>query len=327
MWLEFPRLLSQLSHNPSCRAIILSGAGDRAFTTGLDVTAAVSSNLFNPTSSIANGPEPWETSNPSSNLISNHSQENNNTAYPRPHPPPFQVSSQPHQTPDPPDPARIAHHLRTRIQTFQSSITSLAQCRKPLIAALHGHCLGLGIDIACCADIRFCTPDTKFSVKEVDIGLAADVGTLTRLGKIVGNEGWCKEVCLSARGWGAEEAKEVGFVSRVVSGSPTSPSPTAPRKNSQSPSRRSVSGSGSAGDDPSKSALLAAAISLAELIASKSPVAVEGTKDIMDFSREHTTEDGLRYTAVWNMSMLQTGDIKEAMIKGMRKERGRFAKL
>lgn len=163
----------------------------------------------------------------------------------------------------------------------------------------------------------------------MDVGLAADVGTLTRLGKIVGNEGWCKEVCLSARGWGAEEAKEVGFVSRVVSGSTKSPSPTAPRKNSQSPSRGSVSGSGSgsAGDDPSKSALLAAAISLAELIASKSPVAVEGTKEIMDFSREHTTEDGLRYTAVWNMSMLQTGDIKEAMIKGMRKERGRFAKL
>ena len=69
---------------------------------------------------------------------------------------------------------------------------------KPVIAAIHGYCFGLGVDISVCCDVRICTEDAKFSVKEVDIGIAADVGTLTRLGKVVGNGSWVKDVCLSA---------------------------------------------------------------------------------------------------------------------------------
>lgn len=89
------------------------------------------------------------------------------------------------------------------------------------IAFLHGICYGLAIDISSAADIRLCsnTPPAQFCVKEVDIGLAADIGTLTRLPKIVGSESWAKEVCLSARVWGADEAARVGFVGRVIEGS------------------------------------------------------------------------------------------------------------
>lgn len=115
------------------------------------------------------------------------------------------------------------------------------------------------MDIATAADVRLCAADTKFAVKEVDIGLAADIGTLSRLPKVVGNFGWVKEVALSARVFGAEEALRVGFVSQVFGG---------------------------------KEEVLKGALELAGLIASKSPVAVLGTKDILNWSRDRSVEDG-----------------------------------
>ena len=100
-----------------------------------------------------------------------------------------------------------------------------------------------------CADIRICTKDVKLAVKEVDIGLAADIGTLTRLPKIVGNHSWIKDVCLSARVFGAEEAYRVGFVSQVLE---------------------------------NKEKAVETALKMAELLASKSPVAVQGTKELLN---------------------------------------------
>ncbi len=108
-------------------------------------------------------------------------------------------------------------------------------------------------------DIRICAADTRFSVKEVDIGLAADVGTLTRLPKVVGNYSWVKDVCLTARVFGADEALRVGFVSGVY---------------------------------PSKSDGMKAALQLAGLIVSKSPVATMGTKELLNWSRDRPVEDG-----------------------------------
>lgn len=123
---------------------------------------------------------------------------------------------------------------------------------------MHGIALGLAIDIACCADVRLCAQDTRFAVKEVDIGLAADIGTLARLPKAVGSQSWVKDVCLTARDFGAAEALAVGFVSRVLE---------------------------------SKAAALAAGLKMAASLATKSPVAVQGTKDILNHSRDHTVED------------------------------------
>ena len=210
MWLELRTIFDGLSADPNVRAVVLSGAGDRAFTTGLDVQAAAAES------------------------------------------PVFQTDS-------PLDGARRAALIRQHIAEFQDCISAIERCDKPVICALHGYCLGLAVDIAVCADVRVCAADAVFAVKEVDIGLAADVGTLSRLPKVVGNAGWVKDVCLSARLFKAAEAEKVGFVARVY---------------------------------PGKAELVKAAVEWATLVASKSPVAVQGTKELLNWSRDHSVQDG-----------------------------------
>jgi delta(3,5)-delta(2,4)-dienoyl-CoA isomerase len=163
-----------------------------------------------------------------------------------------------------------------------------------VICVMHGYTLGLAMDISTCADIRICSADTKFAVKEVDIGLAADIGTLTRLPKVVGNFSWVKDVSLSARIFGAEEAYRVGYVSQILE---------------------------------TKEKAIQAALKMAELIASKSPVAVQGTKELLNHARDHTVADSLRYTGVWNSAAIQTSDVERAMLSGLKKTKPRFEKL
>ncbi|KAL4928209.1 enoyl-CoA hydratase/isomerase family protein [Aspergillus undulatus] len=246
MWLELGTLINQLSIDPSVRAIIISGAGEKAFTAGLDVKAA------------------------SQGLLSSDSKSCGT------------------------DPARKAVHLRREIGSFQDCVSTLEKCEKPVIVAMHGFSLGLAIDLSSAADVRFCAKDTRFAVKEVDIGLAADVGTLSRLPKIVGNFGWVKDVALTARIFGAEEALRVGFVSRVFE---------------------------------TKQEAIGGAIELAGLVASKSPVAVQGTKELLNWSRDHTVQDGLRYTTIWNSAALQTSDVQSALLSGIQKRKPTFEKL
>lgn len=192
------------------------------------------------------------------------------------------------------DAARTATSLRRHIYEFQACITALEKCEKPIIAILHGISYGLAIDLSLACDIRLCAADTRLTVKEVDIGLAADIGTLSRLPKAVGNYSWVKEVCLSARIFDSAEAEKVGLVSGVYN---------------------------------SKAETVAAGLKLATLIASKSPVAVQGTKEILNYSRDRSVEEGLRYTAVWNQAMLQTQDVKDAMLSGLQKKTPKFSKL
>jgi len=163
-----------------------------------------------------------------------------------------------------------------------------------VIVVLHGYSFGLAIDIATCADIRLCTSTVKLAVKEVDIGLAADIGTLTRLPKIVGNFSWVKDVALSARVFGAEEAYRVGFVSQVLE---------------------------------NKGKAVEEALRMGALLAEKSPVAVQGTKELLNHARDHTTADSLRYTGVWNSAAIQTSDVERAMLSGLQKTKPRFEKL
>lgn len=115
------------------------------------------------------------------------------------------------------------------------------------------------MDLACAADVRLCSADVKICVKEVDIGLAADIGTLSRLGKVVGSFGWVKEVSMTARVFGAEEAKRVGFVN---------------------------------GAFETKEAAVQAGLKMAGVMAAKSPVAVQGTKELLNWSRDHSVQDG-----------------------------------
>lgn len=139
-----------------------------------------------------------------------------------------------------------------------------------MICVLHGISIGLAIDLSTCADVRICAANTRFAVKEVDIGLAADIGTLSRLPKSVGSFSWVKDVCLSARTFDAKEALSVGFVSQV---------------------------------HETKSKAVEAGLKMAELLATKSPVAVQGTKELLNHARDHSVDES-RFNAVLSLSIL-----------------------
>lgn len=124
--------------------------------------------------------------------------------------------------------------------------------------------------------------------------MAADIGTLARLPKIVGSTSWVKDVCLTARDFSAQEAMQQGFVSQV---------------------------------HEDKAQAIAAGLKMAQLLASKSPVAVQGTKELLNYGREHGTADSLRYTSVWNAAAVQSEDFAKAMMSGLQKTKPTFAKL
>jgi delta(3,5)-delta(2,4)-dienoyl-CoA isomerase len=174
-------------------------------------------------------------------------------------------------------------------------VERLAECfSTAVICVLHGISFGLALDISTCADVRIASADAKMSIKEVDIGLAADIGTLTRMPKVVGSFSWVKEVALSARIFGAEEALRVGFVSQVKE---------------------------------SKAKAIEAALDMAALLATKSPVAVQGTKELLNHARDNSIASSLRYTGVWNSAAIQTSDVEKAMLSGLKKTRPTFEKL
>lgn len=163
-----------------------------------------------------------------------------------------------------------------QLSDMQAAFTALEQCPLPIIAAIHGSCIGAGVDLITACDVRLCTSATVFCVKEVAVGLSADVGTLQRLPKIVGNQSWVREVCLSARSIPAEEALQVGLVSRVAA---------------------------------SEQELAEMVDKLAGSIAAHSPVAVRGTKQALVYARDHTVEDGLQQIAAFNALALQGPDL------------------
>ncbi|KAJ3305368.1 hypothetical protein HDV03_001661 [Kappamyces sp. JEL0829] len=192
-------------------------------------------------------------------------------------------------------PARDAlAFLNGQLKPWQEALTSIETCRKPVICCLNGLAIGGAIDLATACDIRFCTSDTVFSVREVDVGLAADLGTLQRLPKVVGNQSWVRDVCITARDFKADEALTVGFVSRVFDG---------------------------------QAQMLDAALQMASLIASKSPIATLGTKHLLVHARDHTVQEGLDYTALWNSVMLNTPDVMECGKAIFTKQAPKFSKL
>ena len=182
--------------------------------------------------------------------------------------------------PQQPDSAHKSLSLLRTLKKFQDSFTAVEKCTKPVIAAVHGACIGGGVDLICGADIRLMSSECYFQIKEVDIGIVADVGTIQRLPKIVGNQSLVNEYCLTARKIPSDEAARVGIVSRVL---------------------------------VDKASLIEEAVALAAQIASKSPVAVQGTKSNLVFSRDHTTQEGLDRVALWNSAMLLGNDPMAAM--------------
>ncbi|CAE6447956.1 unnamed protein product [Rhizoctonia solani] len=193
------------------------------------------------------------------------------------------------------DPARQAIKLRDHIVHFQSCISAIERCAQPVIAAVNGIAYGLAIDIICACDVRYSSSKTRFSIKEVDVGLAADIGTLSRLPKITGNGSLLRELAFTAREFGPAEAIQLGMVSRVVEGE--------------------------------RDEVVGAALELAKTIAAKSPVAVMGTKRFLLHARDHSVEQSLEYQATWNAAMLQSSDTTEAFKAFTTKKPPRFNPL
>jgi delta(3,5)-delta(2,4)-dienoyl-CoA isomerase len=117
-------------------------------------------------------------------------------------------------TPDD-DVARLGLAFLPKILDMQRCFTAIEECPVPVIAAIHGSCIGAGVDVACCCDIRIAQAGATFSVREVRIGLAADIGTLQRMPKITGNDSRVRELCFTGETFDHQEAARIGFVSRV----------------------------------------------------------------------------------------------------------------
>jgi len=174
---------------------------------------------------------------------------------------------------------RTRENLRRLILDLQDCLSSLERCRKPVLAAIHGACIGGGIDLITCADMRYCSSQASFTIKEIDIGMTADVGTLQRLPKLIG-DGMARELAYTGRTFSATEAKDIGLVNRVF-------------------------------DSPQD--LQAGVQQIAAGIAAKSPLAIRGIKEMISYARDHSVADGLNYVATWNAAMLMSNDLSEAM--------------
>nr|WP_245226847.1 crotonase/enoyl-CoA hydratase family protein [Pseudomonas sp. PvP009] len=188
------------------------------------------------------------------------------------------------------DAGRNARLLRRKIRDMQASFTTVDNCRKPVLAAIQGYCLGGAIDLISACDMRYAAADAQFAIREIDMGMAADVGTLQRLPRIIG-DGVLRELAYTGRTVGAEEAQRIGLVNRTF-------------------------------DDPD--GLLQGVLAVAREIAGKSPLAIEGTKQMISYMRDHRVEDGLEHVAIWNAAMLQSPDLKLAMAAQMSKQKPVF---
>ncbi|WP_439108009.1 crotonase/enoyl-CoA hydratase family protein [Congregibacter sp.] len=183
------------------------------------------------------------------------------------------------------DPARRAESFRRNVLVMQDNLSAMEKCRKPVLAAIHNTCIGGAMDMVTCADMRYATADAWFSIREVDIGMTADVGTLQRLPKIIPYGVAC-ELAYTGRNMGADEAQSVGLVNRVFA---------------------------------DKEALLEGARETAAMIASKAPLAVRGSKEMLLYSRDHSVQEGLNYIATWNAGMLSAQDLQEGLQAQMEK--------
>jgi len=189
------------------------------------------------------------------------------------------------------DVGRNAEQLRRKILSLQASFNAVDHCRKPVIAAIQGYCLGGAIDLISACDMRYCSADARFSIKEIDMGMAADVGTLQRLPRIIG-DGMMRELAYTGRTLDGAEAQAIGLVNRVYE---------------------------------SPEALMEGVNELARQIAEKSPLAIRGTKEMIRYMRDHRVDDGLEYIATWNAAMLQAADLRVAVAAHMARQKPDFA--
>ena len=166
------------------------------------------------------------------------------------------------------------------LKYLQECISAIEKCRKPVIAAIQKACVGGGVDIASACDMRYATEDAYFCVKEVDMGLVADIGTMQRLPKII-SYGMACEMAYTGRNVYGQEAEKIGLVNRCY---------------------------------PDKTTMMEEVTKVAETIAAKSPVVIRGSKQILQYTRDHSVEESLKHMQIWNAAMIFSTDIELSLI-------------
>ena len=188
---------------------------------------------------------------------------------------------------------RRSARLYDTIKYMQQTFSCLEQCRIPVLAAIQGGAIGGGVDLITACDMRYMTADAFLSIFEINIGMTADVGTFPRIAKLI-PEGIARELAYTGRRMSAQEARAVGLANEVY---------------------------------PTQEEMLAAVMKIAEQISTKAPLAIYGSKRIINYARDHSTADTLDYIGLWNAGMLQADEISEAMTANTEQREGDFADL
>ena len=192
-----------------------------------------------------------------------------------------------------PDHARVGETLYRSAKELQGYISTLEEIRVPVIAAVQGACVGGALDLITACDIRLASQDAFFCIQEINIGMAADVGTLQRLPRII-PDSKMRELAYTGRRMLSNEARESGLVGGVYK---------------------------------TQKEMLDAANEMANEIATKSPVAIYGLKAVMNYSRDHSIKDSLDFNALWSGAMLSGKDMTEAMTANIEKRDANFEQM
>lgn len=187
----------------------------------------------------------------------------------------------------------VRANMRSNVLHLQETFSALEKARMPVLAAIQGGCIGGAVDMVTACDMRYASADAFFCIQEINIGMTADVGTLQRLPKLI-PEGVCRELAYTGRRMPAAEAKAVGLVNEVFA---------------------------------DHEALLAGVDAVARTIASKPPLAVYGSKEMITYSRDHSTADSLEHIATWQAGMYQVSDMAEAFTAKAEGREGEFDDL
>ncbi len=237
-WAELPLRFRELDGDPSCRVILLRGAGDH-FSYGLDLKA-----MMGELGPALAGP------------------------------------------------AMAAERLEllSLIRRLQDAVEAVARCSKPVVAAVHGWCIGGGLDLIAACDLRYASSEARFSLREIKLAMVADLGSLQRLPALIG-EGRARELAFTGMDIDAPRALAIGLVEAVL---------------------------------PSPEALFQHARKMAESIAENSPLVTRGIKAIMNAGWGEHPSAGLERVALWNSAFLQSHDLVEALGAFMERRAPRF---
>ncbi len=237
-WVELKQVLEYCDETPEVRVIVFSGAGEKLFCGGIDLTMLMS--VSEKTNANCEG--------------------------------------------------RKREKFRKLLLDFQDIITTFERISKPVLSAIHGGCIGAGLDMIAATDMRYGTKDAYFCIKEIDLGMVADIGTLQRLPKII-PDGIARELAYTGRNLTSDEALRCGLLNHVFE---------------------------------NKEVMLTEVFKIATTIASKSPISIRGTKRNIVFTRDHSVSESLEFMANWNAAHFYSNDLLAAFQASITKQSPNF---